>query len=365
MLLRVRLGQAVGDLARELDGAQRARQAVAQHAIERLALDQLHDDPVALVGLDDVVDVDDRRMVEARRHPRLAAEAQLAGGVGGVRQQPLDGQRPLQGLIEGAVDRAHAARAEALFDQVVADAIGNAQSIVRPRLHGAQVTQERGRLAAVGLSGQMAGCTRLASLVAALRRRRRRVARAAASTPTATCASCPSRARRSATARTLRVLLPPGYDAPENRDRRYPVLYLNDGQNLFDAATSTFTGREWRVDETVRELTAAGRIPPIVVVGIDHAGRRERFHEYFPWVDAFLDPPDPDPHGARYPAFLVDEVIPFVEARYRVDRDPEQRGVGGSSAGGLAAINAVISRPACSDACSSRARRSMSTTRTS
>jgi predicted alpha/beta superfamily hydrolase len=145
--------------------------------------------------------------------------------------------------------------------------------------------------------------------------------------------------------RTLRILLPPGYSAPEHRDRRYPVLYLNDGQNLFDAATSTFTGREWRVDETVRELTATGRIPPIVVVGIDHGGRRERFREYFPWVDRFLSPPEPDPRGARYPAFLVDEVIPFVEARYRVARDPEQRGVGGSSAGGLAAMNAVITRP--------------------
>ena len=117
-----------------------ARQAVAQHAIEGLALDQLHHDPVAVVGLDDVVDVDDRRVVEARRHPRLAAEAQLAGGVGGVRQQPLDGQRPLQGLVERAVDRAHAARAQALFDQVVADAIGNARSIVRPRMHGPQCT---------------------------------------------------------------------------------------------------------------------------------------------------------------------------------------------------------------------------------
>ena len=145
--------------------------------------------------------------------------------------------------------------------------------------------------------------------------------------------------------RTLRILLPPGYDAPENRERRYPALYLNDGQNLFDAATSTFTGREWRVDETVRELTATGRIPPIVVVGIDHAGRHERFREYFPWVDRFLGPPEPDPQGARYPAFLVDEVIPFIEARYRVAREPEQRGVGGSSAGGLAAINAVVTRP--------------------
>jgi predicted alpha/beta superfamily hydrolase len=145
--------------------------------------------------------------------------------------------------------------------------------------------------------------------------------------------------------RTLRILLPPGYGAPANRDRRYPVLYLNDGQNLFDAATSTFTGREWRVDETVRELTAAGRIPPIVVVGIDHGGPRERFREYFPWVDRFLSPPEPDPQGGRYPAFVVDEVLPFVEARYRVSRDPDQRGVGGSSAGGLAAINAVVTRP--------------------
>jgi enterochelin esterase-like enzyme len=99
------------------------------------------------------------------------------------------------------------------------------------------------------------------------------------------------------------------------------------------------------VDETVRELTAMGRIPPIVVVGIDHAGRHERFREYFPWVDRFLSPPEPDPQGARYPAFLVDEVIPFIEARYRVAREAEQRGVGGSSAGGLAAINAVVTRP--------------------
>jgi predicted alpha/beta superfamily hydrolase len=145
--------------------------------------------------------------------------------------------------------------------------------------------------------------------------------------------------------RTLRILLPDGYDAPGRREQRYPVLYLNDGQNLFDAATSTFTGREWRVDETVRELTGSGRIPPMVVVGIDHGGRRERFREYFPWVDRFLSPPEPDPQGARYPAFLVDEVIPFVEQRYRVARDPEQRGIGGSSAGGLAAINAVVTRP--------------------
>jgi predicted alpha/beta superfamily hydrolase len=145
--------------------------------------------------------------------------------------------------------------------------------------------------------------------------------------------------------RMLRILLPYGYDAAENRARHYPVLYLNDGQNLFEAATSTFTGREWRVDETVGRLTASGRLPPMIVVGIDHGGRRERFREYFPWADAFLQPPEPAPQGGRYPTFLVDEVLPFVEARYRVAREPAQRGIGGSSAGGLAAINAVVTRP--------------------
>ena len=146
-------------------------------------------------------------------------------------------------------------------------------------------------------------------------------------------------------ARTVRVLLPADYDAAANRSRRYPVLYLNDGQNLFDPATSTFTGQEWRVDETVRALVAAGRIPDLIVVGVDHAGRHERFHEYFPYPDAFLRPPDPDPQGRRYPAFLVDEVIPFVEGRYRADRDSALRGIGGSSAGALAAIYAVATRP--------------------
>src|SRR5689334_11150358 len=135
--------------------------------------------------------------------------------------------------------------------------------------------------------------------------------------------------------RVLRVLLPPGYDLPVNRSRRYPVLYLNDGQNLFDAGTSTFTDQEWRVDETVNELIAAGRIQPLIVVGIDHAGRRARFHEYFPYPDRFLEPPDPTPQGKRYPAFLADEVIPFVEHQYRADRVAAHRGLGGSSAGAL------------------------------
>ena len=145
--------------------------------------------------------------------------------------------------------------------------------------------------------------------------------------------------------RTLRVLVPDGYGAAENRKRRYPVLYLNDGQNLFDPTTSVLNPMEWRVDETVRALVTLGRIPSLIVVGIDSAGRRGRFREYFPYVDEYLRPPEPDPQGKRYPAFLVDEVIPFVETRYRVQRDPASRGLGGSSAGALAAIYAVVTRP--------------------
>src|SRR5688572_19601144 len=76
--------------------------------------------------------------------------------------------------------------------------------------------------------------------------------------------------------RILRVLLPPGYTLRVNSHRRYPVLYLNDGQNLFDATVSVFNPHEWEVDETVDRLTRAGEIEPIIIVGIDNAGRSGR-----------------------------------------------------------------------------------------
>ena len=145
--------------------------------------------------------------------------------------------------------------------------------------------------------------------------------------------------------RKLRVLLPAGYSASRNAQRKYPVLYLNDGQNLFDSTTSVFNSMEWRVDETSQSLMATGRIPAIIIVGIDNAGRHARFKEYFPYVDEHLQPPEPDPQGRRYPEFLVDEVIPFIETSYRASANPTDRGIGGSSAGALAAIYAVISRP--------------------
>jgi enterochelin esterase-like enzyme len=140
------------------------------------------------------------------------------------------------------------------------------------------------------------------------------------------------------------VLLPDEYRLPENRHRRYPVLYLNDGQNLFDAASST-TGEEWRVDETVRELIAQRKIPPIIVVGIDHGGRRARAREYLPYVDDTLTPPEPDPQGKLYPRFLLDEVVPFVEKNYRVLPGAENRALGGSSYGAGIALYTLTQRP--------------------
>ena len=80
--------------------------------------------------------------------------------------------------------------------------------------------------------------------------------------------------------RFLRVWLPPGYDDPANAGRRYPVLYLNDGQNLFEASTS-FTGVEWQVDETADRLIREGVMPPMIIVGIDNAGKN-RIREYMP-----------------------------------------------------------------------------------
>jgi len=145
--------------------------------------------------------------------------------------------------------------------------------------------------------------------------------------------------------RLLRVLVPEGYDAPENQHRDYPVLFLNDGQNLFDSATAVFNPMEWRVDETVAQLTALRRLPPVIVVGIDNAGRRQRAHEYLPYPDRYLSPPEPDPQGARYPAFLVDEVLPFIRTHYRVRPGPASLALGGSSYGALIALYTVLARP--------------------
>lgn len=141
--------------------------------------------------------------------------------------------------------------------------------------------------------------------------------------------------------RRLRVWLPPEYEAPENAQRHYPVFYLNDGQNLFDPATS-YTGVKWAVDEAADRLIREQMIPPMIVVGIDNA-QSDRMKEYLPFRS--FQPPILRPQGRRYPDFLIAEVMPFVCERYRIARGPENTGFGGSSLGALISLYTAIERP--------------------
>src|SRR5579871_4064333 len=140
--------------------------------------------------------------------------------------------------------------------------------------------------------------------------------------------------------RFLRVWLPPGYDNQENSGRRYPILYLNDGQNLFEPSTS-FTGVEWGVDETADRLIRERVIPPMIIVGIDNAGK-DRFREYMPHRS--LQPMMLRVQGQRYPHFLMKEVMPFIARNYRVASGPENTGLGGSSLGALISLYTAAAR---------------------
>ncbi len=106
--------------------------------------------------------------------------------------------------------------------------------------------------------------------------------------------------------RDILVYLPPGYES--NKKKRYSVLYLNDGQNLFDGATSFIPGQEWRVDETVQSLIATGQIEPLIVVGIYNTGK-DRINEYTPTEDQkFKMGGKADVYGRM----LVEELSPSV-----------------------------------------------------
>lgn len=144
--------------------------------------------------------------------------------------------------------------------------------------------------------------------------------------------------------RTLRVFLPPRYEE-SNDSTYYKVLFLNDGQNLFSRHTAQFSGDEWRVDETVDSLLDKNLTAPFIVVGIDNAGVRERAGEYLPWEDVYLDPPIPHPRGSDYPEFLLQEVLPYIRARYRVGPRREDVGLGGSSYGALISLYTYLEHP--------------------
>ena len=139
--------------------------------------------------------------------------------------------------------------------------------------------------------------------------------------------------------RLVRVWLPPGYD--ETSATRYPVLYLNDGQNLFDPATA-FAGVDWRVGAAAERLIVEGKIPALIIVGIDNTGE-SRLREYIPYRS--LELRLFGAHGKRYPEFLLREVMPLIEKYYRVAKGPEHMGLGGSSLGGLITLYTQLAAP--------------------
>lgn len=137
--------------------------------------------------------------------------------------------------------------------------------------------------------------------------------------------------------RTLRVWLPPGYEAEPNR--RYPVLYMGDGQNLFNLETSFLPDQEWRVDETATALIKAKLIEPVIVVGIDNAGM-DRANEYLPTRV--------NNNGGKVADFgraLVEEIKPMIDRTYRTKTGAQNTAVAGSSLGGLMALHVGFQYP--------------------
>lgn len=119
--------------------------------------------------------------------------------------------------------------------------------------------------------------------------------------------------------RDLIVWLPPSYE--KNRRKRYPVLYMHDGQNIFDPATS-FLGYDWQADETADALIRKKRMKEIIIVALSNTP--DRLSEY---SDAQV--------GRNYARFLVSVVKPFIDATYRTKPDRNNTTVMGSSMGGL------------------------------
>jgi predicted alpha/beta superfamily hydrolase len=146
--------------------------------------------------------------------------------------------------------------------------------------------------------------------------------------------------------RQRRVLVYLPADYAKQPARRYPVLYLHDGQNVFDDASSF--GGEWGVDETLDQLRLNGQdATGSIVVAIDN-GNEFRSDEYIPWRSAepeFKDQPHQGGQGGAYIDFLAKTLKPYVDAHYRTRPDAAHTGVAGSSLGGLISVYAALKYP--------------------
>jgi len=132
--------------------------------------------------------------------------------------------------------------------------------------------------------------------------------------------------------RTIRIWFPPGYAASPNA--RYPVLYMNDGQNLFDGMTSYLPNEEWRCDETAFALIQSKLISPIIIVGIDNAGA-DRGNEYLPTYSSKYH------FGGKanlYAQFVTKELKPYIDSHFHTRPDRANTAMGGSSFGGIISL---------------------------
>lgn len=139
--------------------------------------------------------------------------------------------------------------------------------------------------------------------------------------------------------RNVLVYLPAGYRRFARR--RYPVLYLQDGQNVFDAATA-FSHVEWSVDETAQRLIRKNLIEPLIIVAINNTGEH-RIHEYAPTRGVISEEGRPKKRskglGRKYGEFIIRELKPYIDRKYRTKPEAEFTGLGGSSFGALITLS--------------------------
>jgi predicted alpha/beta superfamily hydrolase len=143
-----------------------------------------------------------------------------------------------------------------------------------------------------------------------------------------------------ANTRPVTIYLPAGYD--DHPEQRYPVLYMHDGQNLFDPTRSFIPGQHWRLSEAADAMIGERKARPMIIVGIDNTGA-SRIDEYTPTRDVERNA------GGRaddYGRMLLEELKPLIDESYRTLPDRAGTAVGGSSLGGLLSMHLALAHPA-------------------
>ncbi|MDZ4749466.1 MAG: alpha/beta hydrolase-fold protein, partial [Saprospiraceae bacterium] len=150
--------------------------------------------------------------------------------------------------------------------------------------------------------------------------------------------------------RPVTIWIPASYDST----KRYAVVYMQDGQMLFDSA-STWTQQEWKVDETMTKMLAENKIRDAIVIGIHNSGQN-RWAEYVPQAILAGIPPsskDPlikkwlhnQPQADHYLRFIVEELKPYIDLHYSTLTDPANTFMMGSSMGGIISLYAICEYP--------------------